>query len=97
MSIYFTTPSRLTDASTRISEDIERYLSAGGEIQQIPTGHGAYNLQLREVESRGRSTAKAWVDDRLSMRSQAAKGLSVRKRIAKESEQAAAKKQRDRK
>lgn len=96
MSIYHSTPQRCTNASDKISADIERYLSAGGEIEQVPTGQSAYSLQVREVKSRGKGTRRAWVDERLSMRSEMAKGLSVRTREAREVERAAAKKLADR-
>lgn len=43
MSIYHTPTTRCTEASRRIRQQIEEYLSAGGRINEIPIGQSAHN------------------------------------------------------
>lgn len=83
MGMYFTTTSKTLSASDKIARDAEEFLSRGKEIEQIPTGQSAYNLELRAVESRGRGTRRAWKDGSLSLKSEQGKRLSVAKIEAK--------------
>lgn len=89
MSIYHTPPQRCLTESARISRDLDEFLSAGGEIEQIPIGQSAHNLEVKALEGRG--TRVAWQDDSNHWTSDIAKAASVRKREIKESEKKARK------
>jgi hypothetical protein len=66
------------EAQAKIEADIRAFKRAGGEIQQIPTGKSAYNLQVRQSKEEGRGTRVTWEDKNLHMSSQQAKNASVR-------------------
>lgn len=89
-----------TQRAIQINADVIEFLRNGGEIQEIPIGKSAQNLEVRAAEGAG--TRLAWADENQHMKSKAGKLKTIKKvkekkyRKAQASAQAVANKARAR-
>lgn len=83
MSLTHTPTHKVLKSSDRIARDTERFLSAGGEINEIPRGQSGHNLEIRTEKSSAHGTRRYYADPKMKINSDAAKAASIRKTAAK--------------